>query len=159
MKGFAVDQWRSLTCFKYCNTAGSKLPKVRLGTWLNIHLGFFKKDLISSFTRSQKYSAQWRISPPPPPVSLQGRSTLVSPGTLIPRLLYSIILCLDLNNLLTTPLHGTSVFIALSRGPVAMREVWNSCYIFLDSNPFQTNALPLSHMRGLNIPLSCLIMI
>ena len=54
MKGFAVDQWVSLTCFKYCNTAGTKLPKARLGTWLNIHLRFFKKRFdIFIYTKSK----------------------------------------------------------------------------------------------------------
>ena len=74
MKGFAVDQWRSLMCFKYCNTAGTKLPKARLGTWFNITLRFFEKNFCSFIYRNLK--VWWPVAffppPPPPPVSLQG---------------------------------------------------------------------------------------
>ena len=48
---------------------------------------------------------------PPPPLSprsltLQGRSTLDLLGALTPRVLSSITLCLDLNNLLSMPLEA-----------------------------------------------------
>ena len=96
----------SLTYSTYCNTAGAKLPKTRLSTCLNIHLGFSLTFLHLHEVKSIALSCVFPPPPPPPPRLSTRRSTLVSPGTLIPRLLYSIILCLDLNNLLTTPCTG-----------------------------------------------------
>lgn len=59
----------SLTYSTYCNTAGAKLPKTRLSTCLNIHLGFSLTFLHLHEVKSIALSC---VFLPPPPVSLQG---------------------------------------------------------------------------------------
>ena len=116
-----------------------------------------------------KYGAQWSILPPSPspPVPQQGRSTLDSPETLIPRLLSSIILCLVLNNLLALPMRTPLkllqtaiiylIFMRIARALPYMdtKSAWN-CYDITDIHMNCQDIFPYKEYILLHVRTACL---